>query len=116
MGLDVSRILFERQSRNTFENATLTHALVRPRAGERWVLITSAMHMPRAIGAFRKAGWSPIPYPVDFQTVGPPRFTPRIQLGLRELGRFSTALREWTALAVYRLLNRTGAFFPAPGG
>ena len=116
MGLDVSRILFERQSRNTFENATLTHALARPRAGERWVLITSAMHMPRAIGAFRKAGWSPIPYPVDFQTLGPPRFTPQIQLGLRELGRFSTALREWTALAVYRLLNRTEAFFPAPGG
>ena len=116
MGLDVSRILFERQSRNTFENATLTHALARPRAGERWVLITSALHMPRAIGAFRKAGWSPIPYPVDFQTFGPPRFTPRIGLGLEGLGKFSAALREWTALAVYRFLDRTETFFPAPGG
>ena len=115
MGLDVSRILFERQSRNTFENATLSHALARPRAGERWVLITSAKHMPRAIGAFRKAGWSPIPYPVDFQTLGPPRFMPRIRLSLSGLGKFSTALREWMALAVYRLLDRTAVLFPAPG-
>ncbi len=116
MGLDVSRILFERQSRTTFETATLTPALTRPGAGERWVLITSALHMPRAIGAFRKAGWSPLPYPVDFRTFGPPRFTPRIRLSLKGLGEFNAALREWTALAVYRLLDRTDAFLPAPGG
>jgi uncharacterized SAM-binding protein YcdF (DUF218 family) len=114
MGLDVSHIIFERQSRNTFENATLTHNLVKPGAGERWVLITSAMHMPRAIGAFRKAGWSPIPYPVDFQTFGPPSFTINPEVRFSGIGRLSIALREWMALAIYRFLGRTKALFPAP--
>jgi len=114
MGLDVSRIMFERQSRNTFENATLTYSLAKPGAGERWVLITSAMHMPRAIGAFRKAGWSPIAYPVDFKTFGPARFSIEPELRFEGMGRLSAALREWMALAIYRVLGRTETLFPAP--
>ncbi len=70
MGLPQSRIIFEDRSRNTFENGIFTHRLVKPKASERWLLITSARHMPRSIGVFRQLGWNTIPYPVDYHTEG----------------------------------------------
>ena len=42
----------------------------RPKPGERWLLVTSAFHMPRSIGLFRKAGFAVEPYPVDWRTFG----------------------------------------------
>jgi uncharacterized SAM-binding protein YcdF (DUF218 family) len=113
MGLDTSRVVFEDQSRNTFENALYTHKLVSPKPKERWVLITSASHMPRSVGSFRKAGWNVIPYPVDFSTYGPEQrgIGFNIISGVRQFG---TALRAWAGLLAYRLLGRTDALFPAP--
>ena len=67
-GLDTSRIIFERESRNTWENAVFTKNLVKPKVGEKWVLITTAWHMPRSMGVFCKLEWDVIPYPVDYQT------------------------------------------------
>ncbi len=63
----------ERASRNTFENAVLTKAMVKPKPGERWLLVTSAWHMPRSVGIFRQAGWPVIAYPTDFETRGTDR-------------------------------------------
>lgn len=113
LGFDVNRVAFEDQSRNTYENAVLTQALVKPKPGERWVLVTSALHMPRSVGVFRAAGWEVIPYPVDYLTRGDGSFALRFdfQSGLNVL---RLAAREWTGLLVYRLLGRTKALFPAP--
>ena len=113
MGLDPGRIRFERQSRNTFENAVFTYQIMAPKPGERWVLITSAMHMPRSVGAYRKAGWNPIPYPVDFNTEWPYRFRPGLNL-TGGINNFSLALHEWMGLVIYRILGRSDALFPAP--
>ena len=113
LGLDADRILFENQARNTYENAVVTFGLVKPKPGERWILVTSAMHMPRSVGAFRKAGWNPIPYPVDFTTEWPFRFA----LGLRMtqgIESFSLALHEWMGLVIYRTLGRSGELYPGP--
>src|SRR4029079_5186358 len=71
LGIGASRIELENASRNTFENATMTKALVQPEPGQRWLLVTSAFHMPRAVGCFRRAGFAVEPYPVDWQTGGP---------------------------------------------
>ncbi len=68
--LDKSRFIFESKSRDTIENATLTFDLIQPKSEEKWVLVTSASHMPRAVGVFRKAGWHIIPFPVDYHTTG----------------------------------------------
>ena len=71
LGLPPDRLMLEAAARNTAENATLTQALVQPNAGQRWVLVTSAYHMPRSVAAFCAAGWTGlIPYPVDFRTPG----------------------------------------------
>ena len=111
-GLDPARILFEGRSRNTHENAILTRALVQPRPGETWILVTSAFHMPRAVGAFRRAGWRVVPYPVDYQLEPDPSGWGFDFLG--GLGALRAALHEWTGLVVYRLSDKTDALFPAP--
>jgi uncharacterized SAM-binding protein YcdF (DUF218 family) len=69
--------------------------------------------MPRSVGAFRKAGWDPIPFPVDFTTFGPDQMQVGVNMVVR-LKQFGTGLRAWSALMVYRLLDRTDALFPAP--
>lgn len=116
LGLDQSRVVYESRSRNTHENATLTKRLVAPEPGETWLLVTSAFHMPRAVGVFRQAGWEGlIPYPVDYLTGGwevawRPRFS--LTASLRGL---SLAFHEGIGLLAYRLLGRTDSLYPGPG-
>ena len=114
LGLARARITLERSSRNTFENAIFTRDLVAPKPGERWLLVTSAHHMPRAIGAFRRAGFAVEPYPVDWRTAGlvdAMRVFAQLGAGIQ---RTDMAMREWIGLMVYWLTGKTSALFPAP--
>ena len=70
MGVARDRVTIEDKSRNTDENARFTAAIVHPEASQRWLIVTSAFHMPRAMGVFEKAGFHPIAYPVAFHTLG----------------------------------------------
>jgi len=108
------RLLFERKARDTWENAVLVKALAQPKAGERWLLVTSAWHMPRAIGAFRKAGFPVEPWPVDYRTASLWDALRPFEAPADGLKRFDTALREWVGLVVYRASGRTSALLPGP--
>ncbi|MBW1942849.1 MAG: YdcF family protein [Deltaproteobacteria bacterium] len=112
MGIDFGRVILEERARSTYENALFSRQLVSSVGDDQWVLITSAWHMPRAFGAFRKAGWAIIPYPVDFRTDGHYNMTPAFDL-TKGLGLLSLALKEWGALAYYRLRGWSDALFPA---
>ena len=114
LGLDAERILFENQSRNTYENAVVTFGLVKPKPGERWILVTSAFHMPRAVGCFRRVGWRVIPYPVDFNFEGDETFELAFDLA-GGINAFAGGLHEWLGLTFYWLTGKTDTFFPAPG-
>ena len=108
------RVELDVESRNTAENAAYALAIAKPRPGERWLLVTSAFHMPRAIGCFRKAGFAVIAHPVDYRITGAP-YSALGEVGvLPGLTYFSIALHEIMGLAAYRLTNRIGAFYPAP--
>jgi uncharacterized SAM-binding protein YcdF (DUF218 family) len=112
LSLDTGRVIFEEGSYNTYDSAIRTHALVKPKQEEKWILITSAFHMPRSIGAFRKAGWDVIPYPVDYRTVPSAfglQFEPESSLVALSIG-----LKEWVGLLAYRFLGRTSELFPGP--
>ena len=63
LGVGGDRLLLERKARNTAENAVLAKQLADPKPGERWLLVTSAWHMPRAMGLFRKVGFDVEPWP-----------------------------------------------------
>jgi uncharacterized SAM-binding protein YcdF (DUF218 family) len=112
LGIARDRLILERRSRNTEENAAFTKALVSPKPGERWLLVTSAYHMPRSVGIFRKAGFAVEPYPADWRTGGPlPVFS---VLSVDGLERTDAAMREWMGLAAYWISGKTSAFFPGP--
>ena len=106
LGLDIDRILFERESRNTAESAVNVKRLVNPKPGEKWMLLTTGWHMPRSVGVFCKVGWQVIPYPVDFQTK--PGYLLRIGWGFTDRMRdLNTAVKEWIGLLSYSLLGRS---------
>jgi uncharacterized SAM-binding protein YcdF (DUF218 family) len=114
LGIDASRIAIETRSRNTDENARFTAALVKPKRGEVWWLVTSAYHMPRAMGLFEKAGFDVRAYPVDFRGFGDARdFLPGHD-PVREIRQFEVATHEWIGLAGYHLAGKIDAWFPGP--
>lgn len=113
-GISRARVELERNSRNTYENAIMSKAVIRPQPGDRWLLVTSAAHMPRAVGCFRKVGLSVMPHPVDWRTSGVDALTQPIGSLSEGLARSDAAAREWLGLFVYWLTGRTSALFPSP--
>ena len=113
MGLDTTSIIFDSQSRNTQENAENALQLVQPGKKEKWVLITSAWHMPRSVGIFRKLNWQVIPYPVDFKETGKLEMEIKIP-SFSEIGGVSKVVYEWIGLFYYWLMGRTSELFPGP--
>ena len=113
MDIDISRIVFDSQSRNTQENVENALQLAQPEKGENWVLITSAWHMPRSVGIFRKLNWRVIPYPVDFKTTG--SLEMRISVPkISAIAPVSNVVYEWIGLFYYWLMGRTSELFPGP--
>jgi len=109
LGVPRARIEIERRSRNTYENAVNAAAIADPKPGQVWVLITSAFHMPRAMGCFRVAGFAPLADPVDYRWLGSNALGFDVVGGLDD---FDLAVHEYFGLASYRLLGRTPSLRP----
>ncbi len=93
------------EARSTYEDALLALEAVAPEADETWLLVTSAWHMPRALGTFRALGWSLVPVPVDYRTSREASLTPSWDVAAT-LADVDRLVREWGALAVYRRAGR----------
>lgn len=117
MGIAADRIILEDRSRNTRENALFSKPIadrVLPRGG-RLLLVTSAWHMPRSVGVFRRAGYDVIPFPVDYATRGVQADWVRLNRGFSHgLKLTDLAAKEWIGLAVYRIAGYTDALLPSP--
>ena len=104
LGMPSTGLQLETKSDDTRENARHSAGLV-PRLPRRIVLVTSAMHMPRARAAFASAGFEVCPLAGDFR-----RLPGRLPWALvpRSIGldRAEDALHEWVGLAWYRWLSR----------
>lgn len=113
LGIPAGRLTLEREARNTWENAKFTMETISPGTDEKWVLVTSAFHMPRAVGAFRRVGWEMIPYPVDYAVPQTLSFPAPLDFtsGLHAL---SQAGHEWIGLIAYWLTGKNSAAFPKP--
>ena len=114
LGIAKSRLIMERRSRNTLENAEFSRDLVNPKPGERWLLVTSAFHMPRSVGLFRKAGFAVEPYPVDWRSGDRIDLAAFSSVGAEGLTRTDAAIREWMGLIAYRLAGKTDQLLPGP--
>jgi uncharacterized SAM-binding protein YcdF (DUF218 family) len=116
MGIAPERVTIEDKSRNTDENARFTAAIVHPEPSQRWIVVTSAFHIPRSMGIFEKAGFHPIAYPVAFRTQGRPREDMRLTFDpVRNLRIFEIAVHEWMGLVAYWASGRSDHLFPGPG-
>ena len=94
------RFELENFSHNTRTNATFTRKALNPKPAERWLLATSAAHMPRSIGAFRKAGMEVEPWPI-------------FDLDNKPWAR-AAAQHEWLGLISYWVRGHSSELFPAP--
>jgi uncharacterized SAM-binding protein YcdF (DUF218 family) len=114
LGVDEQRLWVEDGARNTRESAMFISQKLRFPETERWLLITSAVHMPRAIGAFRMFGANVIPCPVDYSLTAEFRL---FDLRRGMAGWFvlaEGAAREWIGLVAYRLSGYTFELLPSP--
>ena len=118
LGVPDDRLILEAKSRDTYENAAYLKEEFTGAGeldpGKRWLLITSAYHMPRAMGAFRQAGFNVEPWPVDYRTRGKADLTRPFDKVSEGLRRVDVASREWAGLLAYWLTGRSDALFPAP--
>jgi uncharacterized SAM-binding protein YcdF (DUF218 family) len=113
LGVAKERLSADRLSRNTIENAEFVKKVANPKAGERWLLVTSAFHMPRSIGLFRRAGFKVEAYPVDWRA-SPSKALVFSSLSIRGLERTDLAMREWIGLTAYWATGKIDSFLPGP--
>lgn len=93
------RLIIDRRPRNTFENALFSRQLANPKPRERWLVVTSAIHMPRSMGAFRVAGFAVEPWPVSSRPQRSEQAAAMLQ-------------HEVLGLVYYRLRGRTEVLLP----
>ncbi len=114
LGVPEAQMEFVQRSRNTWENATFTRDLVHTKPGEKFLLVTSAWHMPRSMGIFRQVGFNIIAFPVDYRTFGTTRDYFLTQMPNERVTMFDLAAKEWVGLLAYHLSGKTDAWFPKP--
>ena len=114
MGVPDAQMSFESRSRDTFENAMFTRDLVKPQPGQQWLLVTSAAHMPRSVGLFRKQQFPVVPWPVDYRTTGTRGDFFHMPHVSDNFVMLDVASHEWVGLLIYWLSGRTDELFPAP--
>lgn len=100
-GIGLGQIIRETESRNTFENAASAARILRPERDQCFILVTSALHMPRAVASYRAAGFRVSTRSVDYRKID--------EGNVRALVR-----NEFIGLISYRLLWRTREVFPRP--
>lgn len=110
-GFARDRLLVDANSRDTYENAKLGKALARPTTGERWLLVTSAWHMPRAMAVFRALDWPVVAAPPPMGVQDSPGLRFNLSRGLHGIGR---AMHEYVGLLAYRLDGRGKTLWPGP--
>ncbi len=111
-GIGPDRLLLEGESRNTAENAAFVKGLLKP--GGTVLLVTSAFHMPRSVGLFRKAGVEVVPWPVDYRSTGEEGVGLDFDNPVENLFTTSTAIREWLGLVAYKLTGQIDDLLPSP--
>jgi len=113
-GIAANRIEVEDQSQTTAENAKFSAKLIQPTPQSRWLLVASAYHMPRAMGAFRKAGFNVLAFPVGNRTHGWTELWKPAAEATDNLRRIDVAVHEWLGLLTYRLSGYSNDWFAGP--
>ena len=107
-------MLIDDRSRNTEENAINARQLAPATEGQTWLLVTSAFHMPRAVGLFRRAGFPALPWPADYLAAGTEGVGVKLDQATENVSVSNVALREWAGLLGYYLAGKIDEVLPGP--
>lgn len=106
MEFDSANVIYETQSRNTYENIHNSFSMLNPGKDEVWILVTSAFHMPRSLEIARKSGWDVVPYPVDYRSWGRYGLWFSWPDVLDNLYASNVSMREIIGMLAYRLTGK----------
>ena len=108
IGLGVPRtaIIMEPNSRNTYENAAFTAKLLQERSENRVLLVTSALHLPRATALFRHQEVEATPVPCSFLGGSNFGLISGLKPAALNLQRTESAIKEYVGRLAYRLMGR----------
>jgi uncharacterized SAM-binding protein YcdF (DUF218 family) len=105
MNIPDSDVIIETQSRNTYENALMSAAILKSNLyGKRYLIITSAFHMRRTIACFNKQGITGDAFPVDEHS-SESIFTPE-GIFIPDAGVLSAwdmLFHEWVGIGIYKI-------------
>lgn len=113
-GIAPERIVLDEKSLNTEENARFARELAGDTAGQTWLLVTSAFHMPRAMGLFRAEAFPVLPWPADYLASGAEGFRVKPDQSTENLAVTTIAAKEWLGLAAYHWTGRIADLLPGP--
>ncbi len=104
MGVNEQDIIMETRSRDTRDQAHIIRSIL---GDERFIMVTSASHMPRSMALFMKLGMNPVPAPAGFlswevTSTGPGRFFPS-SVNLRKI---EIAMHEYLGIVWAKLRNQ----------
>jgi len=102
-GVPADRIRAEIRSRNTRENAVESKQILDAEGRHSVLLVTSAFHMKRSLGCFRRIGLSPTPHAVDFRNHFGVYGVMSVVPAVEHLSNSTHAIREYVGLVAYRL-------------
>jgi uncharacterized SAM-binding protein YcdF (DUF218 family) len=100
-GVPADSVLLESSSANTYQNATYTAELVAKRGFDRVLLVTSALHVRRALATFRSADVPTIPAATDYQVVEAEETMLDVAPDAGALAGSTAAIREYVGYLVY---------------
>ena len=110
LDVNTKNIFFDKKSRNTYENIVFAKMKFNPNINEKWILVTSAFHLKRAISVGEKLGWELIPYATDYKL--PKKFRWKFSINFfGNLGSFKNSSHEWVGIISYYLMGRSSKIF-----
>ncbi len=112
-GISPDRIAIDPVTMTTRDRVRSALSLIGTDRDRTWWVIAPAHRMPRIVGVFRRQGFEPVPYPIDFEWIPPfdPTYLYALLDGLRLTDK---GAHEWRGLFFYYLQGYTSALFPGP--
>lgn len=114
LGIGPERLMVEGQSRTVAESAQFAANLLHLSPSSRWLLVAYGYRMPRAVGAFRNAGFNVLAFPVHLRTDGWENMWMPDSSGSENLLKLDIAAHEWLALVYYKLRGYSDEWFAGP--
>jgi uncharacterized SAM-binding protein YcdF (DUF218 family) len=110
--IDPARVEYDAESRDTYENAINTKAILQRLNLGHCLLVTSGFHMPRAVAIFRNLGMDVTPWVADYRTNGRQGLALSAGHPLANADLLTIGMKEWIGIVAYYFAGRVSTLYP----